>query len=71
MDTTYIEHRFTYHPPTPEQAEKYQEIRDEAKRFALRLNALCPDSCELATALTHLDGVVFFANAAIAREQVA
>lgn len=63
-----IEHRFTYHAPSQEQAAKYQEIRDTAKSVALRLNELCPDGRELSTALTKLDEVVFFANAAIARE---
>lgn len=62
-----IRHRFTYHPPTEGQPEKYEAIRDMACRFALDLIAMCPDSRELSLALTHLEDVVYCANAAIAR----
>lgn len=68
MTREQIEKRFTYHPPQGDQAQKYQEIRDTAKSFALRLRELCIDNREFATALTKLDEVVFFANASIARD---
>lgn len=64
-----IQNRFSYHPPSPEQPAKYQEIRDTAKEFALKLAELCPQSRELSTALTKLDEVVFWANASIARNE--
>lgn len=62
-----IANRFTYHPPTQAQVEKYQRIRDAARVYAELLADECPRSRELSTALTHLDTVVFFANASIAR----
>lgn len=62
-----LHNRFTYHPPTPEQIEKYTEIRDTARNFAILLEGICPDSREKALALTNLDQTVFWANAAIAR----
>lgn len=62
-----IEKAFTYHPPKPGQPEVYGEIRQEAKEFAFTLLALCPESRELSVALTHLEEVVMWANASIAR----
>lgn len=62
-----IEVRFTYHPPRTGQPERYEKIRDEAKRLAYTLARECPVSRELSTALTRLDEVVMHANAAIAR----
>ena len=62
-----LENRFTYHAPTPLKVEQYQLIRDEAKRLATLLLNHCPPCPELASAMDHLDTVVFKANAAIAR----
>lgn len=62
-----IEHRFTYHAPKQGQPERYVEIRDTAKELALRIADLCPCGREQSVALTKLDEVVFWANAAIAR----
>lgn len=59
--------RFTYHPPKGDQPEKYEDIRDYAHRYAQVLSTLCPDSRERSLALTKLEEVVFWANAAIAR----
>jgi hypothetical protein len=62
-----IEHNFTYHPVKPGQPEKYQEIRGEAKKLALLIADLCPESRERSIALTELESSVFWANASIAR----
>jgi hypothetical protein len=61
--------RFTYHQPKDDQIPRYQEIRGRAELLALRLCQLCPESRELSLALTKLDEVVFWANAAIARRE--
>jgi hypothetical protein len=62
-----LENRFSYHAPTGNQAEKYELIRSKAHQFAIDLVDFCPESRELSTALTHLDAVVYNANASIAR----
>ena len=64
-----IENRFTYHPPVGNQAQKYQELRLKAKELAYVLGKFCPASRELSLAITHLEEVVFWANAAIARRE--
>jgi hypothetical protein len=67
MEPSDIETRFTYHPPTEGQPEKYETIRGAAKSFALTLNDLVPDGREKSLAITHLEDVVMWANAGIAR----
>ena len=66
-----INKRFTYHPPIAElnQAERYEDIRESARLFALGLTNQCPESRELSLAITKLEEVVFWANAAIARNE--
>lgn len=64
-----IERDFTYHPPKGDQPERYVKIRDMAKAFALLIVETTPTSREQSIALTHLDSVVFNANAAIARNE--
>jgi hypothetical protein len=63
-----IARRFTYHSPEGDQASRYQHIRAQAGAYAQELAKLCPEGREFSLALTHLDEVVFWANAAIARE---
>lgn len=62
-----LDNRFTYHAPTPDQVKDYAEIRQMAKEMAMCIVDRCPPSPELASALDHLDTVMFKANAAIAR----
>lgn len=62
-----LNNRFSHHAPKAGQPEKYHGVRTGCRQLAGLLVALCPDSRELATALTHLDAVMFNANAAIAR----
>ena len=66
-----INNRFTYHPPIQElnQADRYGEIREEARMFALMLTNECPESRERSLAITKLEEAVFWANAAIARNE--
>jgi hypothetical protein len=64
-----IENNFTYHAPKSGQPEKYKALRDKAKDFAYMIEALTPASREQSLALTHLETVVFWANAAIARNE--
>jgi hypothetical protein len=68
-ETEQIEHNFTYHAPKGDQAAKYEIIRSMAKDVAAHLLMLCPRSRELSLALTKLEEAVFWANAAIARNE--
>ena len=61
--------RFTYHPPKGDQIERYQVIRDTALEFARVIIFNTPYSREQSLALTHLEEVVMFSNAAIARNE--
>lgn len=62
-----IERNFTYHPPREGQPEKFEKIRNEAKKLAMTINSECDPSRELSLALTNLEQAVFWANASIAR----
>jgi hypothetical protein len=69
MNLNDLENRFTYHPPKGDQAERYRTIRRLALTLASEVYTLCPDSRELSLAITHLEETVFWANAAIARNE--
>lgn len=61
--------RFTYHAPKEDQPQRYENIRKNALAFATLIDAMCPDSREKSLAITHLEEVVMWANAAIARNE--
>jgi hypothetical protein len=65
-----LEVRFTYHPPKTGQPEKYEKIRSQALKLAELLCDLCPECRERSLAITKLEEVVFWSNAAIARDRV-
>ena len=60
---------FSYHVPRIDQTGRYREIRDRAGLFAVFLFENCPRSRELSLAITKLEEAVFWANAAIARNE--
>ena len=64
-----LNNRFSYHAPLEGQSEKYEKIRSDAKDLAFLFERACPKSRELSLALTHLEEAVFWANAAIARNE--
>lgn len=64
-----IDKAFTYHPPKGDEAARYGSIREQARSLALNLANTCPPSRELSLALTKLEEVVMWANAAIARNE--
>lgn len=64
-----LTNRFTYHAPLPGQPELYEQIRTAGLEFARLLNAYCPSSRELSSAISSVDQAVMWANAAIARER--
>lgn len=66
MTTPQIDEIFTYHIPKEGQSKKYDEIRNEARLLAHKINDLCPESREKSLAITKLQEMVMFANASIA-----
>lgn len=64
-----IDNNFTYHPPKEGQPERYAKIRAKAKELAELIDAECPQSRERSIAMTELEASVFWANAAIARNE--
>jgi hypothetical protein len=64
-----LEHRYKYHAPKGTQVTRYAEIRAECLHLAVKLAERVPASRELSTALTHLDAVMMYANAGIARNE--
>lgn len=67
--TEELEARFTYHPPRGNQSARYVVIRAIAKELGRAITRWCPPSRERELALTALDTVVMWANAAIARRE--
>jgi len=64
-----IDRDFTYHTPKGDQPERYKFLRDEARVLAINICKLTPPSREQSLALTHLEEAIFWANAAIARNE--
>ena len=65
-DVAEIHNRFTYHKPSGNQAERYEQLRAEARRLAILITELCPHSRERSVALTELQSTIMWANASIA-----
>lgn len=63
------ENNFNYHPCKDDQAERYQDNRVRCMALAASLRRNCPPSRELSLALTKLEEVMFWGNAAIARHE--
>ncbi len=60
---------FTYHPPAGNQGQRYTHLRASAGNLSQLFNENCPPSRELSLAQTKLEEAVFWANAAIARNE--
>jgi hypothetical protein len=60
---------FTYHAPFGTQPERYAALRMQVQALAMYLADHCPPSRELSVALTNLEQVMFWGNAAIARNE--
>ncbi len=64
-----LHNRFTYHRPSGDQPERYEEIRALGLDLAALLYRLCPASFERDTAINKIDEAVMWANASIARNE--
>ena len=69
MTKDELENRFTYHAPKEGQPARYQRIRDAARSFAELVLEETLHTREQSLALTHIEEAVFWANAAIARNE--
>lgn len=68
-DQAMIDTNFVYHSPIGDQPARYVELRDRAKQLAELILCRCPASRERSVALTELETAIFWANAAIARNE--
>ena len=64
-----LENNFTYHAPKEGQPAKYEALRAKAKELAYLIFNLAPLSRERSLAMTQLETAIFWANAAIARNE--
>ena len=69
IDQEKLDKDFVYHAPKGDQPERYSALRDMAKHFAAGIMDMTPISRERSVALTKLEEAVFWANAAIARNE--
>lgn len=64
-----LQARFTYHAPNPDQVQRMARIRRVVGEAAREVTLLTPTSREQSLALTALEEVSMWANAAIARRE--
>lgn len=68
MDKLDIANRFDFHPAnTEEKRNEHTSVRQACRRLADELNERLPEGREKALAITHLEEVMFWGNAAVAR----
>lgn len=59
---------FKYHPPTGDQPERYERIRQAGKALALEIITCCQGCADRSAAIRKVREAVMTANAAIALE---
>lgn len=64
-----LDNTFTYHAPRADQPQRYEALRSQARALAESICRLTPSSREQSLALTKLEEAIFWANAAIARNE--
>lgn len=70
MDPADIEHRFAFHAaPDAEKRDAHTSVRQGCRYLADFLNGALPEGREKSLAITNLEHVMFWANAALARQR--
>jgi hypothetical protein len=70
MDTRDLDNRFAFHPAsTQNRQDDHSAIRVECRGLADFLNDRLPEGREKSLAITHLEEVMMWSNAAIARQK--
>lgn len=60
--------RFTFHPATEDETKSnHEQVRLSCLKLALFINSTVPEGREKSLAITHLEEVMMWANAGIAR----
>lgn len=68
MDSGDIENRFKFHPATSKETQdNHSRVRSSCWALADDMNDYLPEGREKSLAITKLEEVMFWANAAIAR----
>lgn len=67
LDMQELERRATYHPPTDKAKGLHEKNRNYFLDYATFIMASIPESREASVAQTNLEQVMFWVNAAIAR----
>lgn len=63
-----LTNRFSFHPATtPRKQGQHEHVRRMCLDLSLDLDSLLPDGREKALAITHLEEVMMWSNAALAR----
>lgn len=68
-EATDIEHRFTYHVTSYDQADRCVQLRAKAKELAELMLLSCPPSRERSLAFGKIEEAVMWGNASIARNE--
>lgn len=69
MDASDLENRFEFHPATTDERRgEHEFVRNHCGVLAELLNERLPEGREKALVMTKIEEVMFWANAAIARQ---